>query len=339
MTELWVEQAFRPAASAVRILLFLLVAGAVLAQTPQKPKRPGIKAVQVPFTSVRRAAALHMGGHPDWMVITQDSVWIANDQLQAVQRVDLATNRLVATINLPAEPCSGLAYGFNTLWVPLCGQPPSLVRIDPATNQVSGTLPVGPVDSEGGIAAGDDSVWLVTGKDGTLARIDPVTNTLRAKIALPAGSYNPLFSGGMLWITGNASNVVTAVDPVSGAVIGSTPVHPGPRFLTSGGGSIWTLNQGDGTVSRISIKSRRVIATIKAGIPGSGGEICYGAGSLWLTVFDIPLTRIDPKTNRVLRQWTGRGGDSVRYGRGSLWLTDYKRGLLWRIPVRNLSSQ
>jgi streptogramin lyase len=356
-----VEQAFRPALSAAvivseseeakrvrpirrirnttRILLVLLLAAsATPAQTPQKPKRPGVKAVQVPFASVRRAITLHLGGHPDWMVITKDSVWIANDQLKAVQRVDVATNRLVATIALPSEPCSGLVFAFGTLWVPLCGEPPSLVRIDPASNQVSATLAVGPADSEGGIAASDDSVWLVTGKDGTLTRIDPATNALRGKVVLPGGSFNPLFSSGVLWITGNASNVLTAVDPASGAVVSSVPVHPGPRFLTSGGGSIWTLNQGDGTVSRISIKRRRVMATIKAGIPGLGGEICFGGGSLWLTVFDIPVTRIDPQTNRVQRQWTGPGGDSVRYGRGSLWLTDYKRGLLWRIPLRNLSS-
>jgi virginiamycin B lyase len=338
VTACWVEQAFRPAVSAARILLFLLAAAvAMQAQTPQKPKRPGVKSVQVPFASVRRAVTLHLGGHPDWMVITKDSVWIANDQLKAVQRVDLATDKLVATINLPAEPCSGLAFAFGTLWVPLCGEPPSLVRIDAGNNKVSATLPVGPADSEGGIAAGDDSVWLVTAKDGTLARIDPATNSLRGKVAVPAGSFNPLFSGGVLWITGNASNVLTAVDPSSGTVIESVQVHPGPRFLTAGGGSIWILNQGDGTVSRISMKSRRLIATIKAGVPGSGGEICYGGGSLWLTVFDIPLTRIDPTTNRVVRQWTGRGGDSVRYARGSLWLTDYKRGLLWRIPLRNLS--
>jgi YVTN family beta-propeller protein len=272
------------------------------------------------------------------MVVTRDSIWIANDKLKAVQRIDPAKNKLVATINLPAEPCSGLAFGFSSIWVPLCGEPASLVRIDPHTNQVAATVPVGPADSEGGIAASDDSVWLVTGKDGTLARIDPATNTVRARITVPAGSYNPIFSAGLIWITGNNSNVLTVVDPASGAVGESVRVHPGPRFLTSSGGSIWTLNQGDGTVSRISAKTRRVIATIKAGIPGSGGEICYGAGSVWLTVFDIPLTRIDPKTNRVVQQWTGLGGDSVRYGFGTLWLTDYKRGLLLRIPVRNLSS-
>ncbi len=304
--------------------------------------------MQSPFSSVRPSATFKLGGHPDWMLITADAVWVANDQLKAVQRIDPATNKLVATIQFAAEPCSGLAFGFGSVWVPLCGEPASLARIDPATNRVSAILPIGPADSEGGIAASDDSIWLIVktngvktnggDKNGTLSRIDPVTNGVRAKIATPAGSFNPLFSGGLVWITGTLSNQLTAVDAASDKVIASVPVGPKPRFLTASAGSIWTLNQGDGTVTRVNAKTRRVTATIKAGIPGPGGEMCFGAGAVWATVFDVPLTRIDPRTNKVVQQWVGHGGDSVRVGHGSIWLTDYKRGLLWRIPLGRLEK-
>jgi len=74
------------------------------------------------------------------------------------------------------------------------------------------------------------------------------------------------------------------------------------------------------------------IATIPVGIPGVGGDICYGADSVWTAKFGIPLTRIDTKSNKVSRQWVGRGGDALRFGYDSIWLTDYHRGLLWRIP-------
>ncbi len=270
------------------------------------------------------------------MLITADSVWVANDQLKAVQRIDPKRNKVVATIQFTSEPCSGLAVGFGSVWVPLCGEPAMLARIDPATNKVTATLPFGPADSEGGIAASGDSIWIVVDKGGTLARDDPATNSIRSRIAVPPGSFNPIFSNGMIWISGTTANVLTVIE--SERIIATIPVGRGPRFLTAGGGSIWTLNQGDGTISRIDAKTRRVTATIKAGIPGTGGEICYGAGSVWATVFDIPLTRIDTKTNKVVRQWAGRGGDSVRYGHGSLWLTHYKKGLLWRIPVSQLEG-
>src|SRR5262249_22123457 len=95
---------------------------------------------------------------------------------------------------------------------------------------------------------------------------------------------------------------------------GVNTCRPKPRFLTAGAGSMWTLNQGDGTVSRVDEKSRKLIATIPVGVPGTGGDIGYGADSVWPTVFDVPLCRIDARANRVVRQWIGNGGDSVRFG-------------------------
>mgnify|MGYP007115157634 CR=1 FL=1 len=48
-----------------------------------------------------------------------------------------------------------------------------------------------------------------------------------------------------------------------------------------------------------------------SGVPGGGGEIAYGDGHVWLTVFQIPLTKIDAATNTVVKQWVGPGGDAV----------------------------
>lgn len=132
------------------------------------------------------------------------------------------------------------------------------------------------------------------------------------------------------------SGVLTAVDAATGKVLGTVPVGAKPRFVTSGGGFIWTLNQGDGTVSRVDQKSRKLMATIQAGIPGAGADIGYGADSVWATVFDVPLTRIDATTTKVVRQWVGKGGDSLRYGFGSIWITDYKKGLLLRFPAEEV---
>ena len=167
-------------------------------------------------------------------------------------------------------------------------------------------------------------------------RINPSTNSVRQNISIPPGSYNPIFSNGTVWVTGIEGDVLTAVDAKSGKVLESLRVGPKPRFLTAGGGSIWTLNQGDGTVSRVDEKSRKLVATIQVGIPGTGGDIGYGADSVWLTVFDVPLTRVDATTNRVVKQWIGKGGDSLRFGFDSLWITDYKKGLLSRIAIQEV---
>jgi virginiamycin B lyase len=319
---------------AIAGLLFVcLAAPDVTAQRKAVRPKPGVTDVQVPFGSLKPSATFKIGGTADWVLVTDDAVWVASTKPYSVQRIDPATNTVVAKVRLSGEACSGLAFGFGSLWVPVCGKKPLLARVDALTNQITAVLPIAPAGREGGITASSDSVWIVTDKEGTtLSRINPATNTVRQKISIPAGSYNPLSSGNMVWITGFARNILTAVDASSGKVLAELPVGSKPRFLTSGGGSVWTLNQGDGSVTRIEVNSRKVTATIAVGIPGPGGDLGYGAGSVWATTFDLPLTMINGQTNKVLRQWVGTGGDSLRFGHDSIWLTDYYRGLLWRIP-------
>jgi virginiamycin B lyase len=318
----------------LRNLSFVLSIGFIAAVKAQSEDPHDPKALQLPLESLKPAATFTLGGAPDWMVITPHAVWVSNAKLKAVQRIDPAGNKLVATIPLPDEPCSGLAFAFGSVWAPLCGAVPSLARIDPSKNRITAVVAVGPADSEGGIAASHDSIWMVTGKNGTLSRIDPATNAVRQRTSIAPGSFNPLFCAGQIWVTGFESNALIAVNAVTGKVLARTSVGPKPRFLTCGSGSIWTLNQGDGSISRVDARTRKLIATIQAGIPGAGGEISYGADSIWATVFKVPLTRIDARSNRVARQWIGQGGDSVRFSGVSIWLTDYHRGLLWRIPAK-----
>ncbi|MBV8637123.1 MAG: DUF4440 domain-containing protein [Candidatus Eremiobacteraeota bacterium] len=279
---------------------------------------------------VKPSATIRTGGSPDWLAVTPRAVWVANDAMNAVQRIDSASNRVTVTVQLAGEPCSGLTVGFGSLWVPLCGAHAGLARVDLYANGVTATINAAPALSEGGIAASTDSVWLIVA-DGTLARIDPVTNRIRQRISVPQGSFNPLYASGVIWITSGERDVVTAIDARTGLVIREIPVGSKPRFLTAGGGAVWTLNQGDGTVSKVDMRTRRLVKEINAGVPGAGGEITYGAGAVWATIIGVPLTRIDASTSAIT-QYGGRGGDAVRYGDGAVWLTDYFGGRVWRIP-------
>jgi DNA-binding beta-propeller fold protein YncE len=216
--------------------------------------------------------------------------------------------------------------------VPNCGDK-TLSRIDIKTNQVTATLPFGPADSEGGIAASPDSVWMLTDKKGILSRIDPASNKVTAEIAVTPNSAACIYAEGAVWITTPEKKLLTRVDPKTNQVTNTIEVGPGPRFLTAGAGSIWTLNQGDGTVSRVDTKTNKLLANIEAGIPGSGGEIAFGAGHVWATTFQIPVTEIDPGKNAVVKQWVGPGGDSIRVGFGSVWLSNLRDQTVWRFKI------
>jgi YVTN family beta-propeller protein len=309
-------------------------------QRPPRPPRPGVTepGVQRPMSAITPIAVFPLEGTPDWQVMTEDSVWVANGPKNAIHRLDVKTNTVAATIEVGKRPCSGLAAGFGSIWVPSCGDN-ALSRVDIKTNRVVATVPVGPADSEGGLATGAGSVWMLTDKKGILSRIDPQTNKVAAEIEVPSGSFACVFGeDGAVWISSTEQNLVARVDPKTNKVTDKINVGPQPRFLTAGASSIWTLNQGDGTISRVDVKTKSLLTNITVGIPGTGGEIAFGEGYIWATVFEIPLSQIDPATNKVIRQWRGAGGDSVRAAFGSVWLSNLRQQNLWRIHPNQLES-
>jgi len=323
-------------------LVFVMVAQENAPPVAQKKsRRPPPPGVSTPGVKREMAAITPLavfdaeGGAPDWQVLTEDSVWVANGPLNSVHRLDARTNKMSATITVGKKPCSGLAAGFGSIWVPSCGDK-TLGRIDPATNTLIATLPIPPAESEGGIAVSEDAVWLVTDAAGKLSRIDPKTNTVAALIDVPAGSASVVYGDGAVWVTTPAANMLTRVDAKTNKVTDSIPVGKGPRFETFGAGAIWTLNQGDGTITRVDVKTRKVAATIEAGLVGTGGEIGFGLGHVWATLFQIPITEVDPASNTVVRQWTGDGGDSIRAGHGSVWLSNLRAHTVWRIDPEQL---
>jgi streptogramin lyase len=265
------------------------------------------------------------------MALTDDAVWVTSSSANHVVRLDAKSNQpgVIATVS---KPCSGLVVDSGSLWIPSCGDH-SLVRVDAATGALQATIAAGPADSEGGICSGAGSIWMVTSKESDLVRIDPFSNTVSAKIRIPKGSFNPIFAQGSVWVSSNTGGTLVRVDPATNSVLGETPVGPSPRFLAVGAGSVWVLNQGDGTIARVDLETGKRTALISAGIPGLGGEIAFGDGAVWATVFDFPITRIDAQTNTVTGQWHGAGGDSIRVGHGSVWLTNLMGAKVWRLPI------
>ncbi len=303
---------------------------------PPRPPRPGVTTpgVKREISTIKPIAVFPVEGVPDWQVVTDDAVWVSNGPKNTVHRLDPKTNKVIAAIEVGKKPCSGLAFGFGSVWVPNC-EDGTVSRVDVKEGKVVATVPYGPANSEGGIVASKDSIWMLSDAGKNLLRIDPATNRAVATIQMPAGSYVVVIGEDeAAWVVSTETSQVVRVDPLTNLITDRVDVGPRPRFTTAGAGGIWTLNQGDGTVSRIDVKSRKLVTTIDIGAPGTGGEIAYGEGAVWVTVFEIPLTQIDPDTNKVVKQWVGAGGDAVRVGHGSVWLSNLRQQNVWRLDPK-----
>lgn len=288
-----------------------------------------------PMSELKVTATIPIAKQTDWVKVTATAVWIGSKGPYAVSEIDPRTNQ-VTKVELPGDPCAGLAADGENLWVPLCGKTPKLARVDLKKRVVTGVFDVGPGAAEGGIAVGAGSVWLIVDKKGSMARIDPASGSILGTVQVKPGSYNPVFSEGRIWVTRASAAELTIVDAATAKVMGSVPIGRHPRFLTAGGGGVWTLNQAKGSLSRIDIGGQQPVVTVPLHVPGSGGDIAYADGEVWVTMLKTPLTVVDASRAQPLCQWKGAGGDAVGVGHGSIWLTDIRGGTVTRIALSDV---
>lgn len=327
-----------------RYFVCLALAMALAAQdgAPQKkkmgarPPKPGVKEVQKPMDLVKPEAVFSVPGVPDWTIAAPGSIWVSNKPKGTISRLDAKTNKVTATVEVGKQPCSGIAYGFGSLWAPTCGDN-TVARVDAKSNRLIASVKVGPANSEGGITCSKDAVWMATGSGNKVVKISPKKNVVIAEVEVPPGSYTTDFGEGAVWVTQSTGKLLTRIDPKTNLVTDKIEVGPQPRFLTVGEGYVWTLNQGDGTVSKVDPSSRKVVATIQVGIPGGGGEISAGGGKVWITVFQIPISVIDVKTDKVTHQYAGAGGDAILFAHGSVWLSNLREQNIWRLDPKKLT--
>jgi virginiamycin B lyase len=273
-------------------------------------------------------------GAPDWQAEARDSVWVANSSKQTIQRIDPATNRASEAHTSIQQPCSGLTVAFGSVWAVDCANN-VVVRVDARSGRAVARIPLIAATDEGLTTATADGVF-VLGQNGLntkifLAKVDPTKNRITTRIPVPRGAAAAASGFGSIWVTNPDNGVVMRVDVNHARVAATIKTHGGPRFIATGEGAVWVLNQSDGSVSKIDPQSSRVVATIPADVPGNGGCIATGFGSVWVTMPQTPLLRIDSKSDKITERWTGAGGDCVSTGFGSVWLSNHEFGNVWRI--------
>jgi virginiamycin B lyase len=291
-----------------------------------------------PMSELKVTATISVGKVADWIRVTPTSVWVGSKGPFAVNEIDPLTNRVVTTVALPGDPCSGIAADAETLWVPLCATAPKLAKIDLKTRKLT-IFDVGPKAGEGEIAVGGGGVWMITDAQGSLSRINPADGSVVAVVHVPAGSANAVYSDGRVWVTKADGAELTVVDAKTNKVLKHVPIGQHPRFVAAGAGAIWTVDQGDGAISRIDMAGSHRVGSVPIQTPGAGGDITYGDGRIWTTMRKTPLTAVDAASSAILCQWQGAGGDAVGVGHGSVWLTDLSAGTVLRFALSDFPKE
>ncbi len=319
--------------------------------------------LELPFQSGESAydiVEIPLGDLPDGVTVGPRHVWVTvpgdirtfPPERGWLLKVDPSTNEVVSRIGAAKRPGKVL-WAAGAVWVlnsfqAVGEQEPTLMRIDPHTDEVSHAIRVGMASWD--MDADQTNVWLV-GSAGDIARLDLASMALSTLRKSTPDSYLSLSGvasdGKFIWLLeGNWTRPEPAnlyrFDPVREKIVSRTPVGLYATDIAFGRGAIWVVNasprEENGTVMRIDAESGLVQAAIRVGNYPFFLAVCEDA--VWVTnLADRTVSRIDPEINGVTDVVTVPFvGRRVACGKGSVWVTretrNPRKGSLLRLTPK-----
>ncbi len=228
-------------------------------------------------------------------------------------RFDLAIGERTAQIEVPGGTAdqqvqfiSDVGIGDDAVWTLAQGSPPSLVRIDPATNAVETVAPL--TDSPRSVAFGEGSVWVTHAEPGAFAvtRHDPSDGHELARI--PLGFEPGLIRVGAagVWVNGQAA--------FDGAAQGA-----------------WTIAHIDPAANRLQ-REIAVTGPETHRFPFEFTDLALTETAAWTTT-PSGLVRIDAAADAVTVRYDGPFTGGVVADQQHVWVGDRTAGTVSRIDV------
>ncbi|MCJ1961577.1 YncE family protein [Novosphingobium mangrovi (ex Hu et al. 2023)] len=245
-----------------------------------------------------KQAQVPLGRPCGTMSIAAGSLWVADCGAGTINRIDLASGKLVAAIY------TGIANQAGEL----------------------------------NVAFGAGSIWVASNPNGQVARIDPATNAVTAQITVDPGTWYLAYGFDAVWAVSAEKQTLQRIDPATNNVTGSTPLGTTPGFLAAGEGAVWVQEQGDGTLARIDPASVEVTGRIKVGDNLKWGDIDTGAGKVWLrTTDDQRFVVIDAATSEITaRMGKAAGSGALRYTPEGVWTSAHDEHIITWWPTAML---
>jgi ABC-type branched-subunit amino acid transport system substrate-binding protein/DNA-binding beta-propeller fold protein YncE len=225
----------------------------------------------------------------------------------------------------------------------------SLVRIDPETNEVVSTTPVGRRAT--GVAAAGRYVWVTSFADGTVWRIDPKIDAVRR---LPVGGSptGVAAAPGSVLVANGPQHSLASVDPADTAVSYVTQL-PGEGVggvsVAAGKKDIWFADATQRIAGQVGKGITGGEPRVTIDIPADENSLlsayetfngaALGEGAIWVAgdAFGRTVWRLDPRSARVtvaieLPFVPG----SIAAGEGAVWVTSLLDDIVARIdPATN----
>ena len=207
-----------------------------------------------------------------------------------------------------------------------------LVRIDPATNAVAETIPVG--NGPNAVAVAPTGVWVTNRGDGTVWRIDPHTNVVSLKASAHGKPTDLAVTTTRAFVVNGPQDAnITVIDGATGRE--ENVIGPGGGFFQGSGAvgadddTVW-LGGADRRVSRLDVVTGTLENPLFIAPPANEGSDAYfssvavAGGDVWAIgdPLDHRLWRIDGETGKLVKTVPlSFAPKDVAVGEGGVWVS------------------
>ena len=305
----------------VAVVAFVTTRGSELPTQPAQ--RANVALIDPDSLQVIKSLSDGTGG---WSAVAgEGALWVATPE--GVLRRDESTGRAVKVIDI-GQAAHLLASGYESIWLTTAaGASNAVVRINPATNEVTKTVDISPRGGGGpfvgsgllSVTTGLRAVWVVD-FDGTLWKIDPISTRVVGHFPVVQLGSSVTIGAGSVWVADSLNNAVVRVNPDSGDIVKTIDLASAADWIAFAGGQLWIEDFGAATVTPVDPASYALGRPIA--VARNPSWMSAGLGSLWVPG-ESAVTKVDPITLRTEDIPIAFVASSVA--------SDTKQNLIWTI--------
>jgi streptogramin lyase len=239
------------------------------------------------WSKKRKLAEVAMSHPCGAMAVAFGSLWVADCKDHTLNRIDLKTAAKTAVIATGIANPKGelnVVAGAGSIWV-ASDDKGVIVRVDPASNSVTASIPVDPGTYY--LAFGLGSLWAVSADQQSLQKIDPQINAVAHRTVLGREPGFLVAGEGAVWVQEQGDGTLARIDPATGDVSGRVKVDETLKYgdIDAGGGKIWLRTTARQTFVVIDPVTLAIRARV--GKETGSGALRYTRKGVWTTSHDI----------------------------------------------------
>ena len=296
--------------------------------TPAEAVVPTIESITVAEVEVE---------NPDWMVASEDKVWILSEpefeddaSVFALKAIDIESNEIVLTVDRSNSGCHGLAAHDGKVWV--CDLD-KVLEIDSQTGEVLSEINFEMSWPQGPIPIDDRGLWMLTREGTALVHLDFAGSEL-GRVELQGTCEQVALSGGNAFVSCPDIRSVSVIDQEGYSV--TTQINDVEVGILSGGSDrVWMeFPHDEGGVGWI--KADGQLGTVPGSPDLSLGCLLVEDDQVWVRGSDVHLVRIDADTSQVAESFQSQariGGGCVTRAGGALWIGSLPMSKVWRLTA------